>query len=432
MPRRGMVMVYVIVSMVVMIGFCSLAVDFGRVQAAKTELRAAADAAADAAAACLPQGSSTAQSAAIAIAGKNMVDGTALSLTTSNIVIGSWNTSTRTFTSGGSADDVTTYQAVQVAASRSAANNNAIPLMFGTIIGMPTCNVTATAVAALMTQSSSKTQYVSAHGDPWLAGEPAGVTGSEPDTGYDNPSPNSTHPWKNDVANPGKVLAAVTAAGSSGTYTAPTDSSKVAWTDYSANEPYGSPSGFVVNVTPGSAIQISIPLTTQNLANNQGALTGGTGDTYANGDSGGDYTNVSDDAANPSNTQGTTTTSGSEHGISNIIAPLNSVIGVFMDKNGATYGADSTQETTESSAPGTPAGLDFSTQTARDYTAVAPKLNQTFYVGNGQTSAGITQTIIVPPNTYELFLGSMDGHEWSNNAGGFTTTITQYRIQLVN
>ena len=424
-------MVYVILSMVVMCGFCSLAVDLGRVQCAKTELRTAADSAARAAASCLPQGNSTAQSEAITIAAANLVDGTALTLTNSNIVIGTWNTSTHTFTSGGTANNVTSYQAVQVTATRTAANSNGIPLMFGTIIGMPTCNVTATVVAALMTQPSSTTQYVSALGNPWLAGEPAGTTASEPDPGYDNPSANNSHPWKYDVANPGKVASAVSAAGSSGTYTAPTDSSKVTSTDYSANEPYGSPSGFVVDVTPGSVIQVSIPINSQNMANNQGLLTGGTGDTYANGDSAGYYTNVSDDAANPSDPQGTTTTSGTEHGLSNIIIPLNSVVGVFMDKNGATYGADSTQETTEANAPTTPLGLDFSTQAARDYTTISPKLDQTFYVGNGQTSTGLSQTIIVPPNTYELFLGTMDGHEWSNNVGGYTTTITQYQIQMV-
>jgi hypothetical protein len=358
-------------------------------------------------------------------------DGTPLVLTTSNIVFGSWNTSTHTFTSGGIADDITNFSAFKISASRSKANNNAIPLMFGIVIGMPTCNVTTTSIAALMTEPSSTTQYVSAHGNPWLSGQPANATGSVPDTGYSATSPNSTHPWKYDVANPTKVAAAVTAAGSSGTYTVPTDSTKVTSTDYSAHEPYASPSGFLVNVSPGSLIQISIPLTSQNMANNQGALTGGTGDTYANGDSSGTYTLLSDDAANPTNPQGTTTTSGSEHGISNIIAPLNSVIGVFMDQNGATHGADSTQETGESSPPGTPAGLDFSTQAERDYTTIAPKLNQSFYIGNGETSTGVLQSIVVPPNTYKLFLGSMDGHEWSNNAGGFTTTITQYQIQMV-
>jgi Putative Flp pilus-assembly TadE/G-like len=427
-----MALVYIVVSMGVMIGICSLAVDLGRVEAAKTELRTAADAAAIAAACSLPQGSSAAQSAAIAVAAANTVDGSPLTLTNSNVAIGSWNTSTHVFTSGGSANNITTFQAVQITASRAKSSSNGIPLMFGSIIGVSTCNVTATSVASLIAEPSSTTSYVPAHGDPWLAGQSAGKTASMPDSGYDNPSPNNAHPWKYDVANPAKIATAIAAAGASGNYTAPTDSTKVTSTDYSANEPYDSPAGFLVSVTPGTVIQVAIPLNTSNMANNQGVLTGGTGDTYANGDSGGDYTNISNDAANPTNTQGTTTTSGSEHGIANIITPLNSVLGVFMDKNGATNGADSTQEANESHPPATPSGLDFSTQTARDYTTLAPKLNQPFYIGNGETSTGITQTIVVPANTYEMFLGSMDGHEWSNNVGGYTATITQYQIQLVN
>lgn len=425
--RRGITLVYVVLILPVMFGFCSLVADFGRVEAAKTELRRACDAAARAAACTLPQGSSAAQTQAIAVAAQNTVDGTALSLTNANVVIGSWNISSHNFVSGGTANNVTTYQAVQINGARTKANGNAIPLIFGAIIGMPTCNVTATSVAALITQSSSTTEYVSAHGNPWLSGEPAGTLASEPDTGYVS----SSHRWKQDIANPGLVQAAAVAAGSSGNYTTPTDSSKVNWTDYSSSEPYDSPSGFVLSVTPGSVIQISVPLNSQNMANNQGYLGSGGGDTYANGDSAGTYTLLSDDAANPSLAQGTTTTSGSENGISNIIAPLNSVIGVFMDQKGATYGADSTQETSESNSPGTPSGLDFSTQTARDYTTIAPQLNQSFYVGNGQTSGGVSQTIVVPANTYELFLGTMDGHEWSNNLGGFTTSINQYEIEIV-
>jgi Flp pilus assembly protein TadG len=425
------VIIYVAIMMVAMVGFCSLAVDLGRVQTAKTQLRCAVDAAARAAVCCLAQSSSAAQAAAIAIAAQNQVDGTALTLTNSNVVTGSWNPTTQTFTSGGVADNVTTYSAVKVTASRSKAGGNAIPLMFGIVIGMPTCDVNASAVGALIYQSNSTTQYVSANGNPWLAGEPAGTLASEPDTAYSS----QDHAWKQDIANPAKVLAAVQAAGSSGTYTVPKDSSKVYSTDYTNNEPYSSPSGFALNVMSESAIQVSVPLTSANEAGNDGENTGKTGSTYANGvyvPNGSTWYLSSDDEADPSLGEGATTTNGTEHGLSNIIAPVNTLIGVFLDKNGATYGADSTQEANESSPPPTPSGLDFSTQAERDYTTIAPQLNQTFYVGNGQTSGGIPQTIIVPSNAYELFLGPMDGHEWNNNVGGFHASITQYQIQLVN
>jgi hypothetical protein len=38
---------------------------------------------------------------------------------------------------------------------------------------------------------------------------------------------------------------------------------------------------------------------------------------------------------------------------------------------------------------------------------------------------------VVPNNATRLFLGTMDGHEWSNNVGSFQATITQYSIEIV-
>jgi hypothetical protein len=205
-----------------------------------------------------------------------------------------------------------------------------------------------------------------------------------------------------------------------------------------------------LNVTPGSIVTVSIPDNSSNEGNNQGYLTGGVGNTYADGDSGGSYAYYEDDAANSTTTgagansgnvtgtlaQSSTSTTGlenSEHGISNILTPINSVVGVFMDQNGATYGADSTQEAKESNSPGTPTGLNFGTSSAQNYLELEPQLNQTFYVGDGTTASGGTQQIIVVPNNaYALFLGTMDGHEWSNNAGGFTATITQYQVEIVH
>ena len=63
--------------------------------------------------------------------------------------------------------------------------------------------------------------------------------------------------------------------------------------------------------------------------------------------------------------------------------------------------------------------------------SIEPQLNQAFYVGDGQTSTNTTETIIVPNNAYAIFLGTMDGHEWSNNLGGFNATITEFNIELV-
>jgi hypothetical protein len=423
-----MAMIYVVISMVAMLSFCSLAVDWGRVQTSKTEIRRAADSTARVAAAFLPQGNSITRTQAEGVtkAPFNLVDGAALNLADSNIAIGSWNPTTKVFTANAAYDNITTYHAVQVTAQHQ------VPLMFGTIVGRSNCTVTATSVAALIAVQAPVTDYVSAHGDPWLAGEPKNTLASEPDNEYvKNLGGDAAHPWEYDIANPTAVKNAVANQISSGTYTPPTKSAKEELTDFTTGQPYASPTGFSLTVTPGSVIQISVPLDSTDTSVNSGFYDKGTTPTYyANGSNSGTYSSYSDDAANPGLTQGSKTTSGSENGLSNIIAPLNSMIGVFMDSTGATTGATADETTNGTSVP---PGLDFSTQTARDYTSYEPLLNQTFYVGNGSTSAGSTQqTIIIPPNATTLFLGTMDGHEWSNNQGGFNATITQYQVQVVH
>jgi Flp pilus assembly protein TadG len=414
--RRGIAVIYVVVALVVMMGFCSLAVDLGRVQTAKTELRRAVDAAARSGAAFLPQGTGAVQNAALAIASKNKVDNLFLALNASDVQVGVWNKSTQTFSTGGSPDYVTTFNAVQVTGRRTKANGNPIPLVFGSILGASTCDVKATAVAALISVQTPQSVYISAHGNPWLAGEPFGTLGSVPDNAYGKPTPNNDHPWKYDIANPNDVDTSSTVYA---------DSTKVESTDYSAGEPYGSPAEFTLKVTPGSVLQVSIPLNSSNVAVNHGYLdTPGSDVTYyADGSSDGSVAIYSDDAANPNLPQGSVTTSGSEHGISNIATPINSVVGVFLNTSGG-------QVPDDQGTP--PPGLDFSTQTERDYTALEPDLRQSFYVGNGQTSSGIQQTIVVPAKATTLFLGTMDGHEWSNNQGGYHATITQFQIELVH
>src|ERR1043166_1705904 len=75
--RAGMSILYLIGGMSVFIGFTSFAVDYGRVQMAKTELRRAADAAARAGASAL--GSyGTAQNLAVQYAGLNTCNGSSV------------------------------------------------------------------------------------------------------------------------------------------------------------------------------------------------------------------------------------------------------------------------------------------------------------------------------------------------------------------
>ncbi len=378
-PRRnGATIVYLTVMMTVMIGFCSLGVDVVRCQFAKASLRQTARAAALAAAENLSSGKTAATNAAVAMAASNTCDGTAVSLDSStDVVYLNWVSSSNYTVLTSS--QFSQANAVMVYARRTKSTSNPIKLTFGAVIGMPTCDVSSSAVA-LRTQSSV-TKYIAATSNPWLAGEPTGTTASNPDSGYQGPQVNSNHPWQHDIAGPSGGHA-------------------------SSGELYGSPVQVNITLTPGAIITIT------NVSGNAvNDLTDS--DTYtADGSNGGYFATGYHDEASSG-------TIPSEHGISDISAPLNSMLGVFLT---------SSQPDNPST---TAATLDYTTQTARDYTNLSPDLQQMFYAGTGQTSGGTQQEVTIPAGATRLFLGTMDGHEWSNNQGGYTATITQTSYSIV-
>lgn len=100
-------------------------------------------------------------------------------------------------------------------------------------------------------------------------------------------------------------------------------------------------------------------------------------------------------------------------GISSVTAPLNALIGVFVDNN----------------VPGgvAPAGLDFTSGAARSAATISPLLNQVFFIGDGLTGtgSGAVQQFVIPAGATRLFLGSFDGVGASfNNSGSFSVTVT--------
>lgn len=104
---------------------------------------------------------------------------------------------------------------------------------------------------------------------------------------------------------------------------------------------------------------------------------------------------------------------GTENGLAGMICPLNSVVGVFLD---AAVPAGS----------GIPPTLDFSTDAKRNFTELSPMLRQPFFIGDGLMNDGTTkQSFKVPQGATRLFIGTMDGWEWNNNQGSFTTTVTK-------
>jgi hypothetical protein len=102
---------------------------------------------------------------------------------------------------------------------------------------------------------------------------------------------------------------------------------------------------------------------------------------------------------------------GAENGISDLNAPLTSLVGVFLDASQP----DSTPA---------PAALDFSTAPALDYVSLSPLLKQVFFIGDGVNSASIVQEVVIPTGATRLYLGTMDGFEWNNNYGEFDVSIT--------
>jgi hypothetical protein len=102
---------------------------------------------------------------------------------------------------------------------------------------------------------------------------------------------------------------------------------------------------------------------------------------------------------------------GAENGISDTRIPLNALVGVFLDSS----------QPNLTPAPGP---LDFSTPASRDYFSVSPGLKQVFFIGDGLTSTGESQQVLIPAGATRLFLGTMDGCCNNDNSGSFTVHVT--------
>jgi hypothetical protein len=176
--RPAVALIYTLVILAALVSIASLAVDLGRAQLAKSELRSAADAAGRAAAAALSNGGiAAARTAAVAAAASNTCDGQAVVLDPSNdLAFGTWDPVARKFSAGQSNPN-----AVKVTLGRTAAKSNPIPMMFGKLIGLSSCDVHASTTVCTvgntgaysiigidsvsMTGSSSTDSYNSSKGD---------------------------------------------------------------------------------------------------------------------------------------------------------------------------------------------------------------------------------------------------------------------------
>lgn len=97
-------------------------------------------------------------------------------------------------------------------------------------------------------------------------------------------------------------------------------------------------------------------------------------------------------------------TNGSENGISDVTAPINALVGLFLDD-------------TQPNSSGAPASLNFTSESSRNFTELNPKLKQIFFIGDGKNSGGARQQFIVPKGATRLYLATWDYYEWNNNSG---------------
>jgi Flp pilus assembly protein TadG len=131
--------------MIVLCGMVSFAVDMGRVVIVKTQLRAAADAAALGAAQYVLYDQAQARSVAVSTARANVADGAPVVIDPNlDVELIRWDESTRTYQPASSS---VKPNAVKVAIHRTNARGNAVNLPFARMIGWNTCDVHGAAIA---------------------------------------------------------------------------------------------------------------------------------------------------------------------------------------------------------------------------------------------------------------------------------------------
>ncbi len=193
--------------------------------------------------------------------------------------------------------------------------------------------------------------------------------------------------------------------GSAATYTVPATrnpflSGEPAGTLASQNNPHNSPDRAGTTSNPRqSPVQCTLPITPGTSMSfdgiNGSANHGNTTTLY---DADGETDNINSNL------------NGSEHGMSDMTAPLTALVGVYLS------------DTLPDLSPAPPT-LDFSTSAARDFTTLSPKLQQIFFIGDGRNSDGEVQQFQVPQGATRLYVAVWDAWEWNNNSGTLGMTI---------
>jgi len=362
--QRGIALIYTVIAVSALMAMISLAVDLGRVEMTKTQLQRAADAAARYGASGLANiinGQSAAAANAVAAAADNLADGTPVVLDPQNDVqLVIWNSTTGTYTV---TNDPTLANGVRVTPQRSAARGNAVAMTFARLIGVTSCDITNVSAVATLVAQKSAAITIPATGNPFLAGMPPGAQASQ-----GNP-----HNDPDTAGNPVKP------------------------TSFSTTPP----------APPDPAVQLQSPIETGLPLIAGQALTF---DGIVGGANNKSATTVFTADGNPGDIE--TNYSGNDNNIGNINAPLNALVGIFLDDNPPNQG----------STPN-PSVVDYSTQESRNFQTLSPPLKQVFFIGDGRTDDGQVQTFIPPAGATRLFLATWDGFEWSNNIGSLSANV---------
>lgn len=143
MRPRGVIAVFSAVLLVVMLAMVAFAIDVGYLSLTRTQLQAAADGAALAGASTISQGTQVASAQSIANA--NKVAGRSVQLNASDVELGTWDTTSRSFTPAASG----AANAVRVTVRTDADNGGSTALFFGRLLGKVSQDQQASAVATV-------------------------------------------------------------------------------------------------------------------------------------------------------------------------------------------------------------------------------------------------------------------------------------------
>jgi hypothetical protein len=115
---------------------------------------------------------------------------------------------------------------------------------------------------------------------------------------------------------------------------------------------------------------------------------------------------------------------GAQNGLSDIVAPINGLLGVFLD-NSAPNGTAAPRSldfralaSLGVTSPGTlDAGQLDRVGGGVGYSTLRPALKQVFFIGDGLDAVAAQQLVVVPFGATRLYLGTADGGNWADNRG---------------